>query len=346
MLSSHQLSPHLPPIFSPIEPMVMEPMTPLPCAVPVHSAHAHENPTTISVPVGCATEADSARPTTAASGPTTTPGTKRPADEDAATSEAARARPTHKRLLSKPDGRCAVRSALHGSSYPLPEGISDILADDSVKARGLIREVRTQAAQALKAAMEGDETLHMVVSADFPDEAYEDVDSWAEAMASDDTEAPTSPLWHGGGQWLLYGLGLVLKCTLSVTSFHPDLVAGTGFIEMGSHEVVAAGERVVRLAMLHDDDGVPDHFDVLVEDESAAAAAAAPPLPLMVESMPRLYSSEDSENGVSPHAPAAAEPQATTRCLPCGDAPGGRVCGSRLCADAAHDDDDEVIGMC
>ena len=102
--------------------------------------------------------------------PTTTPGTKRPADEEAATSEAARARPTHKRLLSKPDGRCAVRSALHGSSYPLPEGISDILADDSVKARGLIREVRTQAAQALKAAMEGDETLHMVVSADFPDE--------------------------------------------------------------------------------------------------------------------------------------------------------------------------------
>ena len=51
----------------------------------------------------------------------------------------------------------------------------------------------------------------MIVAADFPDEQYADFDAWAAAMASDDTEAPTSPLWHGGGQWLLYGLGLVLR---------------------------------------------------------------------------------------------------------------------------------------
>ena len=29
---------------------------------------------------------------------------------------------------------------------------------------------------------------------------------------------PTSPLWHGGGQWLLYGLGLVLRCKIFITS--------------------------------------------------------------------------------------------------------------------------------
>ena len=39
----------------------------------------------------------------------------------------------------------------------------------------------------------------MVVGADFPDEQYADFDEWAVAMASDDTDAPTSPLWHGGG---------------------------------------------------------------------------------------------------------------------------------------------------
>ena len=58
----------------------------------------------------------------------------------------------------------------------------------------------------------------MIVGADFPDEQYADFDAWAAAMASDDTEAPTSPLWHGGGQWLLYGLGLVLRCKILITS--------------------------------------------------------------------------------------------------------------------------------
>ena len=58
----------------------------------------------------------------------------------------------------------------------------------------------------------------MIVGADFPDEQYADFDAWAAAMASDDTEAPTSPLWHGGGQWLLYGLGLVLGCKILITS--------------------------------------------------------------------------------------------------------------------------------
>ena len=60
----------------------------------------------------------------------------------------------------------------------------------------------------------------MVVGADFPDEQYADFDEWAAAMASDDTDAPTSPLWHGGGQWLLYGLGLVLRGKIVITSMY------------------------------------------------------------------------------------------------------------------------------
>ena len=218
----------------------------------------------------------------------------------------------------------------------------------------------------------------MVVGADFPDEQYADFDEWAAAMASDDTDAPTSPLWHGGGQWLLYGLGLVLRCKIVITSMYkttdltltltltltlllsltvaliptptltlsltlaltlhltltltptltltryPDLVAGTGFVDGATHEVVLAGDadgRVVRLAMLHDDDGCPDHFDVLTEaspraSPSTSPRASPPPLPLMIladavrpaqgglaERMPGLSSqpSSDASGSESPH---------------------------------------------
>ena len=215
----------------------------------------------------------------------------------------------------------------------------------------------------------------MVVGADFPDEQYADFDEWAAAMASDDTDAPTSPLWHGGGQWLLYGLGLVLRCKIVITSMYkttdltltltlilsltvaltptltltlsltlaltlhltltltptltltryPDLVAGTGFVDGATHEVVLAGDadgRVVRLAMLHDDDGCPDHFDVLTEaspraSPSTSPRASPPPLPLMIladavrpaqggvaERMPSLSSqpSSDASGSESPHS--------------------------------------------
>ena len=65
-------------------------------------------------------------------------------------------------------------------------------------------------------------------------------------------------------------------------------MAGTGFVEGTTQEVVLAGgadSRVVRLAMLHDDDGCPDHFDVLTEPSPSASLstsprASPPPLPL------------------------------------------------------------------
>jgi hypothetical protein len=112
-------------------------------------------------------------------------------------------------------------------------------------------------------------------------------------------------------------------------------VAGTGFVDGATQEVVLAGDadsRVVRLAMLHDDDGCPDHFDLLTEASPRASPHASPrasprtppraspppppPPPLMIladavrpaqgglaERMPGLSSqpSSDASGSESPH---------------------------------------------
>ena len=129
MLSSHGLSPHLPPIFEPA--VMMEPLT-LPCAGQVMqlsvqpdatSSLAAEQPEAVS-PVATTLMEEAASP----AGATSTG--KRPAagwGEEAESSEAARARPNPlrwRRRLARPDGRCAVRSALYGANHPLPEGMT------------------------------------------------------------------------------------------------------------------------------------------------------------------------------------------------------------------------------
>ena len=143
----------------------MEPMT-LPCAVQVMqlsvqteatSSIAAEPPDAVS-PVATALRMDAASPASS------TATGKRPATGwgEAESSEAARARPNplgYRRRFAKPDGRCAVRSTLYSADHPLPEGVTDILAEGSVAAFAFIREMRTQAAEALKAAMDEDETL-------------------------------------------------------------------------------------------------------------------------------------------------------------------------------------------
>lgn len=325
MLCNHQTSPHMPPLFAP-EPQLV-PDFHLPSGVPAPANSAFVPITPSPQPMSLCTS-----PTQLSSVPTPSPptslfggfalpaaapkspivvsvGVKRPATpEEAPTGLAAKPRPTWKRVLSKPDGRCCIRSVLHGCGAPLPAGISDILNDDSIAARKHIKEVRERAAAALKAKMADDEELQMIVGADFPDEFYEDFDGWAEAMALDDTDAPTSCLWRGGGQWLLYGLGLVFELRLVVVSMYPDLFEGAGhWIEGGSQDVVAAGEKVVRLAMMHDDEGMPDHFDVLEEwsmqpSPALGAASASVSSMLKVEHMPRL----DSEGSMSDSGRSAA----------------------------------------
>lgn len=151
MLSSQQPSPHLPPIFEPAV-IVMEPMT-LPCAEQVMQ---------LSVQTEAARSIATEQPDAVSPASSTATG-KRPAAGwgEAEISEAARARPNPsrwRRRLAKPDGRCAVRSTLYGADHPLPDGVTDILAESSVTACAFIREMRTQAAEALKAAMDEDET--------------------------------------------------------------------------------------------------------------------------------------------------------------------------------------------
>jgi hypothetical protein len=172
--------------------------------------------------------------------------------------------PPKRRMRAKPDGRCQIRASLHAACAPLPEGISCILDDDSLAAREFIKQTRMAAAQKVKEEVDADETLAMIVGCDFPDELYDSFDEWIEAMGTDDTQADSSTLWHGGGQWLLYGLGKLLNVTVEVTSLYPDLVSGSGFFAGGTLDVVQAGDRTIHLAMLHDDDGAPDHFDVLM----------------------------------------------------------------------------------
>ena len=163
MLSSHQLSPHLPPVFEPAG--IMEPMT-LPCAVQVMqlSVQTEANSSIAAEQPGAASPVAAPLRMEAASPSSSTATGKRPAAGwgEAESSEAARARPNpsqYRRRLAKPDGRCAVRSTLYGAAHPLPESVTDILTESSVAACAFIREMRTQAAEALKAAMDEDETL-------------------------------------------------------------------------------------------------------------------------------------------------------------------------------------------
>ena len=138
---------------------MMEPLT-LPCAGQVMQLSVQ----TAATSSLAAEQPEAVSPEAASPAGATATG-KRPAagwGEEAESSEAARARPNplrwHRRL-ARPDGRCAVRSALYGANHPLPEGVTDILTESSAAAFALIREMRTKAAEALKVAMDEDETL-------------------------------------------------------------------------------------------------------------------------------------------------------------------------------------------
>lgn len=169
-------------------------------------------------------------------------------------------------MLCKADGRCQVRSVLYAAATPLPDGVHDILNGDDVATRAFIRRIRSAAAQRVLETSRNDDTLAMLLDCSFPDEHFETFGEWAAAMATDDTHEPISQLWNGGGQWLLYGMGLLLGLTIVVTSYYPSYseTSGCTFVPGVPQEVVTVppGKRV-HLAMLHDDDGIPDHFDAL-----------------------------------------------------------------------------------
>ena len=61
-----------------------------------------------------------------------------------------------------------------------------------------------------------DKELDSFVNWSFPDEAFDSFEEWCEAQQTDDTADAVSDLWRGGGQWMLYGLGLLLRLRIVV----------------------------------------------------------------------------------------------------------------------------------
>jgi hypothetical protein len=157
-----------------------------------------------------------------------------------------------------------IRSVIHAARVALPDDVTDILNGSDLSTCSFIRQVRMTAALRVLEASHQDEELAMLVGCSFPDEMYASFEEWVTAMGTDDTEDSISALWHGGGQWMLHGLALEHGLTIHVTSIYRRSVDGA-FSEGAAQEVVSSTPgRRVHLAMMHDDDGKPDHFDILV----------------------------------------------------------------------------------
>merc|ERR1719502_701365 len=122
---------------------------------------------------------------------------------------------------------------------------------DSPAARSFIRETRCKAVSALKDRMDSDEDFDCVVRGSFPDERFDTFEAWVDAQQSDDTDSPTSELWQGGGQWLLYGLALSFRLQIFVHTLDCSRLAGppVELVDARPAEVVQ-GEGIVRLAAL------------------------------------------------------------------------------------------------
>ena len=119
------------------------------------------------------------------------------------------------------------------------------------------------------------ESFGALVRCTFPDEGFASFEQWVEAMGSDDSDESVSNLWLGGGQWLLHGMALVYGLQISVASYYAD--GAGGFRKGPPRLVVDGGGRSITLCMLHDDEGVADHFDVLEREESAPSLPPSPP---------------------------------------------------------------------
>jgi hypothetical protein len=173
------------------------------------------------------------------------------------------------RVCVRADGRCAVRATLVAAGWPLPEGI-EMSRGDGEALNHVVRHFRIKAGEALTARMEADEEFRAIVESSFPDEAYDSFDAWLDAQESDDTARAHSDLWRGGGQWLLFGLGLALKLKIVVSnvSAADEILAPPQDVVDGRAD--EAG-RVAHLAAMHNDDGVPFHFDALVRTPEPGA---------------------------------------------------------------------------
>jgi hypothetical protein len=180
---------------------------------------------------------------------------------------------SYHRLRVRPDGRCALRAVVHAA------GVADCRVDDTLQARIFLQEVRIAATDALVAQMERDCVLSSIVHGSFPDEMFDTFDSWLSAQRSDDCSSPVSSIWQGGGEWLLYalahlyGLKIVVhnvdRGSLSlvgpadgtvVVDARPD----TDVVQVAFPPGAPVFVREVHLASMHNEDGTPDHFDIML----------------------------------------------------------------------------------
>ena len=188
--------------------------------------------------------------------------------------------PTH-RLKICGDGRCAIRAALAAAGVAPPAGVDNIRTDTSRAALEYLREQRIAAAEALVEKMKEDEEFANFVRWSFPDEAFETFEDWLDGQRADDTDDAISSCWHGGGQWMLYGLGLLLNVKIVVHIVESSTLELSG-PQQGTEVVDARddgdNESVVRLASMRSEDGDYDHFDVLLCGDDAASNAEAEPL--------------------------------------------------------------------
>lgn len=145
--------------------------------------------------------------------------------------------------------------------------------DDTVEAREYLRDVRIAAVDALADRMARDAELDSFVRWSFPDEEYESYEDWIEAQRTDDSGSAVSTLWHGGGQWVLYALGLLHDLRIVVHQIDRDTLAA----QPGDGTEVCRGDGAeVHLASLRNDDGTPDHFDMLVRGPQPGAEPLRP----------------------------------------------------------------------
>jgi len=156
--------------------------------------------------------------------------------------------------------------------------------------------------------MAEDEDFSSIVRWSFPDEAYESFEDWLAAQHSDDTDQSVSHLWHGGGQWTLYGLALLLRVQILVHTLDAATLEFEAGTEHGTELIdarpIEGGGSVVRLASLRAHDGQFTHFDVLCA--AGEAGPGAEPLAhrraLLLESAPRTFHMIES----TPTAPKGA----------------------------------------
>ena len=197
--------------------------------------------------------------------------------------------PTH-RIRVKGDGRCCVRAALTAAAEPPPS--VDPATDATLEARSYLRDMRIAATRALVDRMNADEDVDCAVRWSFPDEHYDTFDEWIQAQSTDDTEDHTSDLWRGGGQWMLYGLALLLRAQIFVHSVDSATLTfrsppqGTELVDARPKAEQQDGEETpggptIHLAAMQNDLGEYDHFDVLLFDDRRTNAEPMVRPPIM-----------------------------------------------------------------